>query len=130
MSTATKKRAGRNMIERSCERCADRIANGGKARKDCTRCRGTGKIEVESTITFVARGPFCWGKGETVEAAVKACKKAFKDEVPKSYVKKGIWPLEVVKIVGDFDYVDGMGSVHYFGELTKVAASPQDVIKV
>lgn len=117
-------------IQRTCTRCADRIANGGRAKPDCDDCKGTGLITVPSTITFVARGPFCWGKGETVEAAVKACKAAFRSEVPKSYVKKGTWPIEVSKVVGDFDYVDGMGAIHYFGELTRVSAGTGDVIKV
>lgn len=80
-----------------------------------------------------------WGRGETEEAALAQCRKAGGKKKAETFVYRVDTPVEVAgdtcwlldeggKRLRSFDaidelkpYVDGIGNVCYFGQLTQVA---------
>jgi hypothetical protein len=71
-----------------------------------------------STVTYVARGPMCWGRADDVDTAVKNAKKS----APRIYLTPGqAYSVDVYRITGEFIGVDGMGSISYRGTCEHIA---------
>ena len=75
-------------------------------------------------MTFIAIGPFAWGKSEvsTVEAL-----RNVRRHVPRSLLNKGKHPIRVYE-VENFLSVDGLGRIEYKGKKPKLVAE-SSVIK-
>ncbi len=72
-------------------------------------------------MKFIAIGPFCWGKGDTQETAVKNCRK----EAPRrgSFYYQGAFRCMVFASSDDAATVDGMGAIrHAHGATVKKVA--------
>jgi hypothetical protein len=74
----------------------------------CTPDPKQPKVKKLSTkvVTFVAVGPFAWGKGEMVSKAANNCRR----EIPRSMLRKGKHPIYVYRVTA-FDYVNDNGGV-------------------
>lgn len=58
-------------------------------------------------LEYIALGPFAWGKGATIDQAVRK----MRTQIPRVYVKPGYG--YVVHEVGPDTWVDGMGNLNY-----------------
>lgn len=75
-------------------------------------------------MTFIAIGPFAWGKSEVSTAEAL---RNVRRHVPRSLLKKGKHPIHVYE-VETFLSVDGLGRIEYKGKKPKLVAE-SSVIK-
>ena len=72
----------------------------------CQPCRG----KAEKSISYLAAGRNCWGRGKTIEEAKENHRKALGKR------KGSKWKGEVYRITGDdMPGIDSSGMMYYFG---------------